>query len=174
MNDTPLTRLPVYAGPVLMVLGAIDPLEGSILIAAGALLGALGVWLGGRPHLRPLGWAVAVIGLLALILAGKGVLAREWMLLIPVGLVLLSLLMLAWGLRRAAPAEPLCVYLSALFTVVGVAALWVLSSFGGFGHGALSWWWALLVLPFPVGWLRHLYSIGRWIGEGEAARQPIA
>ena len=36
---------------------------------------------------------------------------------------------------------------------IGVFFLFYLSSFGGFGEGALSWWWGLLVLSYPIGWL---------------------
>ena len=35
----------------------------------------------------------------------------------------------------------------------GVFFLFYLSSFGGFGEGALSWWFGLLVIPYPVAWL---------------------
>jgi hypothetical protein len=162
------TRLLVIVGPLMMLIGAVDPLEGSVLIALGAVLGALGVRLGGRPNKRPLLWGMAVIGALALCLPVMAVLRHQVVILIPFGLVALGLLMFGWGLRRAAPSATGCVYMSALLTVVGVAALWITSSFGGFGEGALSWWWALVCLPYPVGWLRHLYSVGRWIGEGDA------
>jgi hypothetical protein len=36
---------------------------------------------------------------------------------------------------------------------VGVFFLFYLSTFGGFGKGALSWWWGILDLPYPIGWL---------------------
>jgi hypothetical protein len=162
------TAILAVVGPLLMLAGAVDPLEGSVLIALGAMLGALAVRLGARPPQRPLIWAMVLIGALSLVLPVMALLHKQAMMLVPFGLVALSLLMLAWGLRRAAPSEKTCVYMSALLTVVGVAALWIVSSFGGFGEGALSWWWALVVIPYPLGWLRHLYSIGRWIGEGDA------
>ena len=80
-----------------------------------------------------------------------------------------GVLMVEWGLRRGAPSEARCVAISALMSAIGVGAMWVLSSYGGFGEDALSWWWSLLVLPFPIGWLRGLYNLGRWIGEGRDA-----
>lgn len=41
-----------------------------------------------------------------------------------------------------------------LLIVFGVFFLFFFSSLGGFGDGAvLSWWWALLILPYPLGWL---------------------
>ncbi len=41
-----------------------------------------------------------------------------------------------------------------ILIVFGVFFLFFFSSLGGFGDGAvLSWWWALLILPYPLGWL---------------------
>ena len=37
-----------------------------------------------------------------------------------------------------------------VFMAVGVFFLFFLSSFGGFGEGALSWWWSILVSPYPL------------------------
>jgi hypothetical protein len=38
--------------------------------------------------------------------------------------------------------------------VIGVTFLFYFSSLGGFGGtSTLSWWWGLLILPFPIGWL---------------------
>ena len=35
--------------------------------------------------------------------------------------------------------------------VFGVIFLFYLSSLGGFPP--LSWWWGILILPYPIGWL---------------------
>jgi hypothetical protein len=43
--------------------------------------------------------------------------------------------------------------------VVGVFFLFYLSSFGGFGEGALSWWWSILVLPYPLAWLLTVITL---------------
>ncbi|MBT8282267.1 MAG: hypothetical protein KJO86_00895 [Muriicola sp.] len=44
--------------------------------------------------------------------------------------------------------------LNAILITVGVIFLFYLSSLGGFGGTSnLSWWWGLLILPYPVGWL---------------------
>ena len=40
-----------------------------------------------------------------------------------------------------------------ILIVIGVVSLFVVSEFGGFGDAALSWWWGLTVLPYPIGWL---------------------
>lgn len=163
----------VLAGLFLMVAGAIDPLEGSVVMVAGHLLALVGVYLGGHPLPRHARMAVLpplipLAGIVAFLMW------RSWphppyVALIPLGLVVGAAAMVEWGLRRGAPSEARCVGISALLSLFGVVAMWVLSSYGGFGEDALSWWWSLLVLPFPIGWLRGLYSLGRWIGEGRDA-----
>jgi hypothetical protein len=43
--------------------------------------------------------------------------------------------------------------ITALMISIGVFFLFYLSSLGGFGgESELSWWWCLLILPYPVGW----------------------
>lgn len=167
MSPQIMARWTVLTGLLLMVLGAVDPLEGSLLIVMGHLLCFSGVRLGGRPTPRQA--RLMLVPPLILVLAACLAILRHgwsWIPLLLLGLVCVAALVLEWGIRRGAPAEPRCVGISAGMTVLGVAAMWILSSFGGYGQGALSWWWALLVLPYPLGWLRGLYSLGRWIGEG--------
>ena len=43
-----------------------------------------------------------------------------------------------------------------ILIIVGVFFMFFFSSFGGFGKGALSWWWGILVLPYPLGWLASI------------------
>lgn len=82
-----------------MVIGAIDPLEGSVIILAGSTCVALATYLLKDKY-------------------GKA--------------FLITFLMIAFG----------------------VCFLFYFSSLGGFGgNSTLSWWWALLILPYPVGWL---------------------
>lgn len=46
------------------------------------------------------------------------------------------------------------ILLSTLSIATGVLLMFYFSSLGGFGgDSALSWWWGLLILPYPVGWL---------------------
>lgn len=40
-----------------------------------------------------------------------------------------------------------------LMMVFGVFFLFYLSSLGGFGDQYLSWWWSILILPYPLAWL---------------------
>ena len=51
------SRILVIAGLVMMLVGAIDPLEGAIAIAPGAGLAALGAFIGKSRHRRFLLWA---------------------------------------------------------------------------------------------------------------------
>jgi len=48
----------------------------------------------------------------------------------------------------------------------GIAAMWILSSKGGFGGtSGLSVWWASAMLPYPVGWFISLVAGIRTVGE---------
>lgn len=43
---------------------------------------------------------------------------------------------------------------SFILILIGVIAMFYLSSLGGFGgKSTLSWWWVTLILPYPVGWI---------------------
>ena len=45
-------------------------------------------------------------------------------------------------------------YWAAALLVLGVATLWIMSALGGIGGDTgRSMWWAVLLLPCPVGWL---------------------
>lgn len=55
-------------------------------------------------------------------------------------------------------------YWSFALVVLGVGALWWLSSVGGFGgNTGRSNWWGLLILPYPVGWIMGLFAVRRWL-----------
>ena len=92
-------RIIFIIGMVGLIIGILDPLEGSLVIAPGSVLLALGAFL---LHDR---------------------------------------------YRK--------VFLAAcIMIVIGVAALFYISSLGGFGGtSALSWWWGVFILPYPIGWL---------------------
>lgn len=93
------SRILFIIGVIALLAGVIDPLEGSIAIAAGSGLVTISAYMTHDKH-------------------------RENYLF------------------------------SLLLTVFGVFFLFFFSSLGGFGDGAvLSWWWALLILPYPLGWL---------------------
>jgi len=93
------TRVIYIIGVVALIVGALDPLEGAVLIMAGSALLALSTYVSSDRHSK---------------------------------IFTTSLIMI----------------------VIGVAFLFYFSSLGGFGGtSSLSWWWGLLILPFPIGWV---------------------
>jgi purine-cytosine permease-like protein len=105
MNPRTLwARILVTLGGIAMLLGTVDPLEGSLLILPGSGLIALGTFIG-KSQRSVIRYWLWVFGLIA----------------------------------------------------VGVAAMFVLSAFGGIGgKSGHSMWWGVLMLPYPVGWLMAL------------------
>lgn len=96
------SRILVIAGFAAMLIGAVDPIEGSLLILPGSGLVALGALLGKSPHRRFLAWSFVLLA-------------------------------------------------------VGIGAGVGFSVIGGFGDPpGHSWWWALFLLPYPVGWIMGL------------------
>ena len=114
MNSPSLpSRLLVTIGGAAMLVGAVDPLEGSILILLGSGLFALGVFLA-RSGRRLVAYRLLVFGLIA----------------------------------------------------AGVIAMFGLTLIGGVGGSTgRSPWWALLVLPYPIGWSLGVWGPGspRWM-----------
>ena len=52
------------------------------------------------------------------------------------------------------------------YAVSGVAALWIMSAFGGIGGSTgRSMWWALVLLPYPIGWMLGLVEGYRHLRE---------
>ncbi len=99
-----LYRILLVAGFILMLLGAVDPLEGCVLILAGAVLCAFTAFRRGSRHRR-------------------------------------------------------IVFLSTALVALGVAAMFILTAIGGVGgRSPHSVWWALTVLPYPVGWIIGLVA----------------
>lgn len=97
-------KILLVTGCAAILLGSLDPLEGSVLIVIGSALVTL------RSFLDPAAFPTRKYWVTALLL-----------------------------------------------NVVGVIALFVLSAFGGVGgENGHSWWWALFVLPYPVGWVMAL------------------
>lgn len=107
------SRILVVVGSIAMLVGAIDPMEGSLVILPGSGLVALGTFLGHGEH-RLITYRTGVFILIA----------------------------------------------------IGVGALWGLSGLGGFGgNSGRSNWWALLILPYLIGWLMGICGPGspRWM-----------
>jgi hypothetical protein len=63
------------------------------------------------------------------------------------------------------------VWLACLMVVAGVAALWIMSDFGGVGGSTgRSMWWLLVVVPYPVGWILGLIGARQRLRELKCAR----
>jgi len=106
------SRILGIAGLIAMLVGAIDPLEGSVVILAGVALAALGARIGASRHRRLLYWALGL-------------------------------------------------------TAAGVGAMWGLSVIGGIGgNTGRSIWWALVILPYPVGWVLGIVGALKRFREG--------
>jgi hypothetical protein len=113
------SRVVMVIGFAGMLLGAVDPLEGSVVILAGAAMLAFEARLGQSRHAGLLGWS---FGLLAL----------------------------------------------------GVGLLFGISAIGGFGgRTGRSMWWALILLPYPIGWLMGLVGGVRRLREGFGGNSTV-
>ena len=98
------SRILKVVGGVAMLLGTLDPMEGSLVILPGSGLVALGMYLGGKNRKTVLYWT--------------------WVFIL---------------------------------IAVGVGALFVQNAVGGIGgNSGHSMWWAVLMLPYPLGWLMAL------------------
>lgn len=113
------SRILFTVGGIAMLVGAIDPIEGSLFILPGSGLMALGAFLG-RDERRLIRY-------------------RAW--------VFVSI-------------------------AIGMGAAWGLTMAGGIGgsHG-VSPWWAVLILPYPIGWSMGIWGPGSprwmlWLGIG--------
>ncbi|HSL22020.1 MAG TPA: hypothetical protein VK886_10830 [Vicinamibacterales bacterium] len=68
--------------------------------------------------------------------------------------ILAGAVLVAVGAGLARSPHRTSQYVSLLLVAIGVAALWGVSVMGGFGGSTgRSSWWALLMLPYPIGWL---------------------
>jgi hypothetical protein len=107
------SHLMSIAGGVGVVLGSLDPMEGSALILPGSALLALGSFFSRDDH--------------------RIIAYRVW---------------------------------SFILVTLGVAALFGFSAIGGIGGSSgRSAWWALLILPYLVGWSMDIWGPGlpRWV-----------
>lgn len=109
-----LPRSLIVAGLLTLVIGTIDPLEGSIAVLVGLVLITLAAYLR-RSRFR--------IGL-------------------------------SW---------------SAVLVALGVAVMFLFSAFGGVGGtSGRSAWWALMILPYPIGWIVGVLESIRFVRERPA------
>jgi hypothetical protein len=103
----PWSQILVIVGAVAMLVGALDPMEGSVVILTGSGLVALGTFLGNTSRRLRVYWT--------------------W-----------TFLLIAFG----------------------VGVMFGASAIGGFGGTTgRSTWWAVLVLPYPVGWVMGVVNL---------------
>lgn len=99
------TRFVYILGIVSLLIGVLDPLEGSVLVVAGSAAVTFSAFINKDTYFK---------------------------------IFLVSFIMI----------------------VFGVLFLFYLSSLGGFGgRSSLSWWWGLLIFPYPAGWLLMITTI---------------
>jgi hypothetical protein len=120
MNTTPgmnarsiWSRILIVVGSIAMLVGALDPMEGSVVILPGSGLVALGAFLG-HSERRLIAYRVGVF----------------------------------------------------ILIIIGVGAMWGLSTVGGFGgRSGRSMWWGVLILPYLIGWSMGIWGPGspRWL-----------
>lgn len=111
------TSMIFIIGIIALIIGAFDPLEGSIIIAAGSILITLSTFYTHDRHHK---------------------------------------LFLT----------------SAIMIIFGVCCMFYISYLGGYDPKR-EWWWNVLILPYPVGWLISvIILIYRAIGK--LKKQPIA
>ena len=112
-TTNPWARFLLIAGYITMLIGAIDPMEGSLLILPGSGLVALGTYFSDEQR------SIFIFRLWAFILI-----------------------------------------------LIGVGALFGFTMVGGIGDDSgYSGWWALLILPYPIGWSMGIWGPGspRWV-----------
>ncbi len=114
------SRVLNVVGLTAMLIGAIDPLEGSFIILPGVAVVVLAALIGKSRHTTQLCWSFALVA-------------------------------------------------------ISVAAMVVLSRLGGVGgNSGNSSWWAVVLLPYPIGWLMGLVGAVRSLIESwnNRALQP--
>ena len=114
------SRILIAVGSIAMLVGALDPMEGSLMILPGSGTVTLGTFLSNSARGSIIYW-ISIFLLIS----------------------------------------------------VGVAALFVLSAFGGIGGtSGHSIWWGILILPYPVGWVMGIVSLSfkfiRWVQHRHA------
>jgi hypothetical protein len=113
------------------------------------------------------GGAVSVRSLWSRILVGVGALGMLLGALDPLEgsvVILVGSALVLLGVFLGREGHQALLYWAATFLLItlGVAAMFVMSAFGGIGGtSGHSLWWGVLVLPYPVGWIMGIASLLR-------------
>ena len=106
--------------------------------------------------------ALVLVGLVGMVLGALDPLEGAFVILPATGLVALGTFLTRSRHRRE-------LAWAFLLVAIGVAAMVGLSAGGGIGgNSGRSMWWALLLLPYPIGWLMGLVFGVRRVREGFA------
>jgi hypothetical protein len=106
---------------------------------------------------RPTDWPriLVIVGLAALVIGAVDPLEGSLVILAGIGFV-------AFGAARGSSRQRFFLLWSFALVAVGVGALFGLSALGGVGGTSdRSKWWALVILPYPVGWVMGLIGAVR-------------
>jgi hypothetical protein len=89
--------------------------------------------------------------------------------------ILPAIVLATVGAALGGKRHRITLYWALSLVTVGVAALWGISALGGFGgHTGRSMWWALILLPYPIGWILGLVGAVRSLRERPAPAAPTA
>jgi hypothetical protein len=87
--------------------------------------------------------------------------------------LLLGIAVLALGAWLSVSRHRRLLYWSLALTAIGVGGLWGLSAVGGLGgRTGRSYWWAILLLPYPIGWITGLVGGIRRVREAFRPAAP--
>ena len=84
--------------------------------------------------------------------------------------ILAGIAIMALGARMGESPERQTLYSALALGAVGVGLLWAFSAVGGFGgNTGRSLWWALTLLPYPIGWVLAIVAAIRLLRRKPAA-----
>jgi len=107
---------------------------------------------------------LSVIGLLGLLIGARDPLEGSIVIVPASALISLSAFLARSRFRRLA-------YWGFGLTAIGVGWMFIISALGGFGgETGRSMWWALTLLPYPVGWILCLIAVVRLLIEWNRSR----
>ncbi len=109
---------------------------------------------------------LVIAGLAAMLIGAVDPLEGAFLILPGSGLIALGALLGKSRHRRF-------LYWSFALVAIGVGTLWGLSAIGGLGGTTgRSYWWGLVFLPYPVGWIMGLVGAIRVLRESSRAAAP--
>ena len=94
-----------------------------------------------------------IVGLIAMLIGAIDPLEGSLIILLGSGMIALSAFLVNNRYRRL-------LYYAFVMIVIGIGLMFGLSMFGGLGGSTgRSLWWALVIIPYPVGWIMGLIGV---------------